>query len=56
MSILERTCYDLYGFLDSQSKSLFIKLINVNGVGPKAGLNILGVGSLSKSKTGDCVR
>ena len=39
--------YDLYGFLDSNSKALFIKLINVNGVGPKAGLNILGVGSLA---------
>ena len=47
---IRENIYDLYGFLDSQSKSLFIKLINVNGVGPKAGLNILGVGNLSKVK------
>jgi len=42
--------YDLYGFLDAQSKALFIKLINVNGVGPKAGLNILGIGPLGRVK------
>jgi Holliday junction DNA helicase RuvA len=47
---IRENIYDLYGFLDGQSKSLFIKLINVNGVGPKAGLNILGIGSLSKVK------
>jgi len=45
---IRENIYDLYGFLDSQSKALFIKLINVNGVGPKAGLNILSVGSLSR--------
>ncbi|HEY5268461.1 MAG TPA: Holliday junction branch migration protein RuvA [Candidatus Saccharimonadales bacterium] len=45
---IRENIYDLYGFLDSQSKSLFIKLIDVNGVGPKAGLNILSIGSLSQ--------
>jgi len=45
---IRENIYDLYGFLDSQSKSLFMKLINVNGVGPKAGLNILGIGSLNR--------
>ena len=47
---IRENIYDLYGFLDSQSKDLFIKLINVNGVGPKAGLNILGISSISKVK------
>lgn len=47
---IRENMYDLYGFLDSQSKSLFMKLINVNGVGPKAGLNILGISSLSGVK------
>ncbi|HUC95962.1 MAG TPA: Holliday junction branch migration protein RuvA [Candidatus Saccharimonadia bacterium] len=42
--------YDLYGFLDSQTKDLFIKLIEVNGVGPKAGLNILSIGSVAEVK------
>ena len=45
---IRENMYDLYGFLDISSKALFMKLINVNGVGPKAGLNILGIGSLSR--------
>ncbi|HUY53385.1 MAG TPA: Holliday junction branch migration protein RuvA [Candidatus Dormibacteraeota bacterium] len=45
---IRENIYDLYGFLDSQSKTLFIKLIDVNGVGPKAGLNILSIGSLNR--------
>ena len=48
---IRENMYDLYGFLDSQSKLLFIKLINVNGVGPKAGLNILSIGSLNKVRS-----
>lgn len=47
---IRENMYDLYGFLDTDSKSLFMKLINVNGVGPKAGLNILGIGSISSVK------
>ena len=47
---IRENIYDLYGFLDSQSKALIMKLINVNGVGPKAGLNILSIGSLQKVK------
>ncbi len=47
---IRENIYDLYGFLDNQSKMLFMKLINVNGVGPKAGLNILSIGSLPRVK------
>jgi Holliday junction DNA helicase RuvA len=47
---IRENMYDLYGFIDGQSKALFMKLINVNGVGPKAGLNILGIGSLPRVK------
>lgn len=39
--------YDLYGFSDTSAKELFMQLINVNGVGPKVGINILSIGSLS---------
>lgn len=42
--------YDLYGFMDNLSKNLFMKLINVSGVGPKAGLNILNIGPTDRVK------
>jgi holliday junction DNA helicase RuvA len=32
---------DLYGFLSYQELELFEKLISVNGIGPKAGMNIM---------------
>jgi Holliday junction DNA helicase RuvA len=35
---------DLYGFLTYQELELFEKLISVNGVGPKAGINIMSSG------------
>lgn len=38
---------DLYGFLTRQQRELFTKLIGVSGVGPKAALSILSVGSWS---------
>ena len=37
----------LYGFLQYEDKKFFEKLISVNGVGPKAGLAILGTLSVS---------
>jgi Holliday junction DNA helicase RuvA len=40
--------YDLYGFLDPEAKNLFIKLIEVNGVGPKAAMSILNIGTLEQ--------
>jgi Holliday junction DNA helicase RuvA len=35
--------HELYGFLSRAQKALFIKLISVSGVGPKAAMSILGV-------------
>jgi len=37
----------LYGFLTKQEKELFLRLITVNGVGPKMAITILSGGSLS---------
>jgi Holliday junction DNA helicase RuvA len=44
---IREVSYDLYGFNDVLARGLFIKLINVNGVGPKVALNILSIGSLN---------
>ncbi len=44
---IRENIYDLYGFTEAGTKELFIKLINVNGVGPKVALNILSIGSVS---------
>lgn len=44
---IRENVYDLYGFSDVQTKELFMKLIDVNGVGPKVALNILSIGSLT---------
>lgn len=43
--------YDLYGFYSLDSKRLFEQLLDVNGVGPKMALNILGVGSTDAVRT-----
>lgn len=37
--------HDLFGFLSEAELSLFERLIGVSGVGPKAGLSILSIGS-----------
>ncbi len=39
---------DFYGFLSYQELELFEKLISVNGVGPKAGLNIMSYAGTDK--------
>jgi Holliday junction DNA helicase RuvA len=39
--------HDLFGFLTRDTKSLFEKLLDVNGVGPKMALNMLSIGSSS---------
>ncbi|CAN5665352.1 Holliday junction branch migration protein RuvA [soil metagenome] len=38
--------HDLYGFTLTATKRLFEQLLDVNGVGPKMALNILGIGSV----------
>lgn len=42
---IRENTYDLYGFCSLDSRRLFEQLLDVNGVGPKMALNILGVGS-----------
>lgn len=42
---IRENSYDLYGFKSLDSKKLFEQLLDVNGVGPKMALNILGIGS-----------
>ncbi|MBI1857100.1 Holliday junction branch migration protein RuvA [Candidatus Saccharibacteria bacterium] len=42
---IRENSHDLYGFSDLDSKRLFEQLLEVNGVGPKMALNMLGVGS-----------
>jgi Holliday junction DNA helicase RuvA len=43
--------YDLYGFLDQESKKLFEQLISVKNVGPKVGLALMSIGSSASLKT-----
>lgn len=35
--------FDLYGFLDAGTRSLFEKLIDINGIGPRMGLELCAV-------------
>ncbi len=44
---IRENTFDLYGFSELAAKELFIKLINVNGVGPKVALSILSIGSVN---------
>jgi Holliday junction DNA helicase RuvA len=39
--------HDLFGFTKLETKVLFEKLLGVNGVGPRMGINILSIGSPS---------
>ncbi len=39
---------DLYGFKEEASKTLFIKLISVSGIGPKSALSILASGNVDR--------
>lgn len=40
-SHVREDAFDLYGFLTQDEKSIFLSLLNVNGVGPKGALGIL---------------
>ncbi len=42
--------YDLYGFLEENTKQLFEKLLEVNGVGPRMALNMLSIGPVGQVK------
>jgi holliday junction DNA helicase RuvA len=43
---IRENSHDLYGFTHIDTKRLFEQLLEVNGVGPKMALNILGTGSV----------
>jgi Holliday junction DNA helicase RuvA len=43
---IRENAHDLYGFTQADTKRLFEQLLEVNGVGPKMALSILGVGSV----------
>jgi holliday junction DNA helicase RuvA len=43
---IRENAHDLYGFVHLDTKRLFEQLIDVNGVGPKMALSILGTGSV----------
>ena len=48
---IRENTHDLYGFVSLDSKGLFEQLLDVNGVGPKMALNILGVGTANEVRT-----
>ena len=45
---IRENSHDLYGFTQLDTKVLFEKLLDVNGVGPKMALNILSIGSVAQ--------
>lgn len=45
---LRESVHDLYGFAEVETKNLFEQLVNVNGVGPKVGLSVLNIGTVSE--------
>lgn len=49
---IRENTHDLYGFMQMDTKRLFEQLLDVNGVGPKMALSILGVGSAGDVRNG----
>ncbi|AFV01884.1 Holliday junction DNA helicase RuvA [Dehalobacter sp. UNSWDHB] len=49
--IMREDDVSLYGFLTRDEKNLFLQLLSVTGIGPKAALSILSAFSVSKIKT-----
>lgn len=45
-SHIKEDVFDLYGFVSEEEKTLFLKLIDVDGVGPKTALGIMDKGVL----------
>jgi holliday junction DNA helicase RuvA len=48
---IREQAYDLFGFSKIETKVLFEKLLGVNGVGPRMGINILSIGSPSSVRS-----
>lgn len=44
----------LYGFIDKQELEMFLKLININGIGAKAALSLLSVNTVDTLKKAIC--
>jgi Holliday junction DNA helicase RuvA len=42
---IREASYDLYGFCQQDTKSLFEQLLSVNGIGPRMALNMLSIGT-----------
>lgn len=40
--------HDLFGFLNRETKDLFVQLLGVNGVGPKMALSVLNTGNIAE--------
>lgn len=47
---IREDAHDLFGFLSEDDLNLFERLISISGVGPKAGMSILSVGSAEAIK------
>lgn len=45
---IRENSHDLYGFVNLDTQHLFEQLLEVNGVGPKMALNVLGTGSANE--------
>ncbi|MDB5185946.1 MAG: Holliday junction helicase, subunit [Candidatus Saccharibacteria bacterium] len=43
---IREVSHDLYGFTHLDTKRLFEQLLDVNGIGPKGALSVLGIGSV----------
>lgn len=43
---IRENAHDLYGFTHTDTKRLFEQLLDVNGIGPKMAMHILGIGSV----------
>ena len=45
---IRENAHDLYGFVSSDTRTLFEQLLGVNGVGPKMAVNILSIGNVNQ--------
>jgi holliday junction DNA helicase RuvA len=45
---IKEDSHSLFGFCDTASKQLFVKLLGVNGVGPKVAMQVMGAASLDR--------